>query len=113
MPAGGLINTDLRLVRLSPDARGNYFVDCSRQGSVWGYWNSPSIQTPFHYSCRLRHARPGHFLLDAGARRIASFSTGFLSFLMQHAPILASGWELFSPISHTFREFPAGLFRSA
>src|ERR1700675_4989662 len=105
MAAGALVNTYLRLFRLLVAARWNYFVDCSGDCGAWMFWNSACIQIPLRYSCGLRHARPGHFLLDAGTCRIASFSTGFLGFLMHHAPILTSRWKPFSPISHTYGVF--------
>src|ERR1700693_5639655 len=44
------------------------------------------------------HARVRHFLLDAGTCYVAGF---FLSFLMQHTPMMTSRWKPCSPISHS------------
>ena len=48
---------------------------------------STLFEVPLRYSCRLGHARLCHFLLDAGTRRPVGVS---LTFLMQHAPSMAS-----------------------
>src|SRR5260370_6189715 len=66
---------------------------------------STLFEIPLRYPCRLGHARLSHFLLDAGTRRVVAVS---LTFLMQHAPSMASRCKPCSPISHSCEAFSNG-----
>jgi hypothetical protein len=66
MPAGSLVNTNLRLFQPFAATRRHYLVDCSGQGGVSPYWNGAPVQSPFHCSCGLGHARLRHLSPDAG-----------------------------------------------
>jgi hypothetical protein len=94
----GLINSNLSLFRLARTWRWDYFLDDSGHDDTWLLWSPCSIQILFRYSCRPRHARLRHFLLDTGACRFFSFIP---TFLMWHASIMASRWKPCSLISHT------------
>jgi hypothetical protein len=94
----GPFNSNLCLFRPARTWRRDDFVDGSGHGGTWLFWNSRSIQIQFRYSCGPGHARLRHFLLDGGMCRVAGF---FLTFLMQHAPIMTSRWKPCCPISHS------------
>ena len=97
IPLAASANRNLRFFWLAWTWRGDDFVHCSGHGSTWLFWSSRSIELQFAYSSRLRHARFRHFHLHASAYLVVGF---FLTFLMQHAPIMTSGWKPFSAISH-------------
>jgi hypothetical protein len=121
MPLVGPFNSDLCFFGLARTRRRDNFVHGSGHGGTWLFLNSRSIQT--EYSCGLGHTRLRHFLLDAGTCGVASF---FLTFLIQHPPILTPEMEamLFHfaqlrnmrliPVGNiTFGQFPASAFGAA